>query len=161
MDTPSRLSPLRLDILETPLSISELPSTSETEMRSLDEQRRISELKYKLKQYLKEHPRNFSGAAKFVNLDRQTVVRLSAEFERELEDEYLDDIEEKIVRIIRNLPLDSPEAEKKFNFNESLKVLERLRPERWSNKRPSGKKKLGGGGMSPREAINMLRDENK
>lgn len=150
---PTRLSVSSPIQTADPLRIDENLSTSETELQSLSEQRVLNDLTEKLKRCLSEHPRNYSLAAKKLNIDRRMVVKLVAEFEGELEDEYLDQIEENVIRTIKGLEV----TDQNFRFNDSLKVLERLRADRWSNKKAAKKKTIA----VPSEAWKMLRGRNQ
>jgi hypothetical protein len=79
--------------------------------------------------FLRRHPCNFTAAAKHLGLSRPQVMRIinnSKELFDVIEDEYLDGIEEQVLRAA------SGDTECRFfKLGNALKVLQLRRPDRW------------------------------
>lgn len=158
MEVHTKLLVLQPDSMGSLSRTEPSPQECETELQSLDEQRKSNASKDKLKRYLVEHPRNFSGAARQLNISRSSVLRLIAEHQEEFDDleaGYLDELEEKVILATQGRGIDED-----FSFNEALKVLERLRPERWASGAKKKAKVAAGGGLS-KEMMEMIRGFNK
>lgn len=111
------------------LSLSEMSERGVTER---------TELKLRLRDFLRRRPGNLSAAGREFGLPRSKVEEIVRENQGEFEDvenEYLDNLEEKIFLSALGNPPDED-----FSFNEAMKILERKRPERWAGK-PKAKDK--------------------
>ncbi len=100
-----------------------------------------TELRLRLKDFLRRRPGNLSAAGREFGLPRAKVEEIVRESLVEFEDvgnEYLDNLEEKIFLSALGNPPDE-----NFSFNEAMKILERKRPERWAGKpKPRDKKPM-------------------
>ena len=159
MEAHTKLLVLHADSTES-LSRTEpsLPE-SETAVPRLLEQQRANDLKDRLKRYLLEHPRNFSGAGRQLNISRGSVLRIVSENQEEFDDleaGYLDELEEQVILATQGR---SPSED--FSFNEALKVLERLRPEKWSVSSRKKGRPSGAGGAISKDMMEMIRNFQK
>lgn len=129
MDTPITPSPC-----EWEQNQSKTVSSPDRSVKALAEE---VELRAKLKEFLRQRPGNLSAAGRELGLSRRQVKALVDEFQdefAEIEDEYLDDLEEKVFQTARGHILSEG-----FSFNEAVKILAMKRPDNWG-KAPAGKK---------------------
>lgn len=155
MEAHTKLLVLQPDSTEPQSRTEQSQQECETELQKLAERKRSDELKSKLRRFLLERPRNYAAAAKHLNISRSTVLRLIAESQEEfddLESAFLDELEEKCILATQGRVVDE-----NFRFVEALKVLERLRPERWSAKASAKKQKPTVATLS-KETMQLLRE---
>ncbi len=88
-------------------------------------------LKLRLKDFLKEHPNNYSAAGRELNLPRSVIVRMveeDLEMFQDIDEEFFDDLEEKVVLFVSGKRFNGDDL---FRLTDAMKVLEKRRPERW------------------------------
>jgi hypothetical protein len=93
----------------------------------------IAALRDKLFTYLREHPSNYSGAAKHVGLSRDDVMEFLSYHKDELaglENEFLDQLEEYVY-----LASIGQKVPKEFRMPTAISILKRKRPEMWKEER--------------------------
>ncbi len=92
----------------------------------------LEDMKESVLSFFREHPRNYGRAAKEFGFPRDEIisfaVKYSEEF-REVEESYLDEIEEKIFRCANG-----DDTLEDFSVGQAMKVLSTQRPGKWSLK---------------------------